>query len=55
MKFYKLFTFVLSLCIVLGCTEKETQVEVSYVSLNTSTIEMVVSIRLRTTIQAAGE
>lgn len=41
MKFYKLFTFVLSLCIVLGCTEKETQVEVSSVSLNTSTIEMV--------------
>ena len=41
MKFYKLFTFVLSLCIVLGCTEKETQVEVSSVSLNTSTIKMV--------------
>ena len=41
MKFYKLFTFVLSLCIVLGCTEKATQVEVSSVSLNTSTIEMV--------------
>ena len=41
MKFYKLFTLVSSLCFLLGCTEKETQVEVSSVSLNTATIEMV--------------
>ena len=41
MKFYKLFTLVSFLCFLLGCTEKETQVEVSSVSLNTATIEMV--------------
>ena len=41
MKFYKLFTLVLSLLFLFGCTEKETQVEVSSVSLNTATIEMV--------------
>ena len=32
---------VISLLALLGCTEKETQVEVSSVSLNTATIEMV--------------
>ena len=41
MKFYKLFTLVLSLLFLFGCTEKETQVGVSSVSLNTTTIEMV--------------
>ncbi len=38
-------TFNLVMCffltLLLGCTEKETQVEVSSVSLNTATIEMV--------------
>lgn len=29
------------LALIIGCTEKETQVEVSSVSLNTATIEMV--------------
>ena len=32
---------VIALCFLVGCTEKETQVEVSSVSLNTATIEMV--------------
>ena len=41
MKISKLLSLVLSLCFLAGCTEKETQVEVSSVSLNTATIEMV--------------
>ena len=41
MKLDKLFALVLSLSFMLGCTEKETQVEVSSVSLNTATIEMI--------------
>ena len=41
MKLDKLFALVLSLSFMLGCTEKETQVEVSSVSLNTATVEMV--------------
>ncbi len=32
---------VLSLCILIGCAEKDAQVEVSSVSLNTATIEMI--------------
>ncbi len=32
---------MLTLCLLAGCTEKETQLEVSSVSLNTSTIEMI--------------
>ena len=43
MKISKLFSSVLALCMLTlaGCSEKETQIEVSSVSLNTSTIEMV--------------
>ena len=41
MKLDKLFALVLSLSFMLGCTEKETQVKVSSVSLNTATIEMI--------------
>ena len=41
MKTSKLLSLVLSLCFLAGCVEKETQVQVSSVSLNTATIEMV--------------
>lgn len=41
MELDKLFALVLSLSFMLGCTEKETQVKVSSVSLNTATIEMI--------------
>ena len=41
MKISKLLSLVLSISFLAGCTEKETQVEVSSVSLNTATIEMV--------------
>jgi surface protein len=41
MKISKLLSAVLAVCLLAGCAEKETQVEVSSVSLNTSTIEMV--------------
>lgn len=41
MKISKLFYLVISLCFLVGCAEKDAQVEVSSVSLNTATIEMV--------------
>ena len=41
MKLIRLICAVIFAIIIAGCTEKETQVEVSSVSLNTATIEMV--------------
>ncbi len=41
MKLIRLISAVLFAIFIAGCTEKETQVEVSSVSLNTATIEMV--------------
>ena len=41
MKISKLLYLVISLSFLVGCTEKDAQVEVSSVSLNTATIEMV--------------
>ena len=37
----KILSLVIYLCFIVGCAEKETQVQVSSVSLNTATIEMV--------------